>query len=316
MPEGATGGHYESWFLRANHPQRPLAFWIRYTIFAPKGDPGQAQGELWGIWFDGEAAESVSVYQAHPLRECSFSRSGLDLRIGSSWLRDGEVDGGARSAGRELRWSLRWAGDEPPLLLLPETMYDGGFPKAKALVAMPNAVFDGALSIDDDRHDVEGWIGSQNHNWGVRHTDRYAWGQVAGFDGEPDAFLECATAQLKLGPVWTPRLTLAVLRYRGHEYALNSLHQGVRAKGSFGFYEWSAATRDRDIGISARFEGQAATFAVLSYRNPPGGVKTCHNSKLASCRVRIERKGQAPRELATENRAAFEIITDRTPSHG
>jgi hypothetical protein len=32
-------GHYESFFQRANHPTRPLAFWIRYTIFSPTGHP-------------------------------------------------------------------------------------------------------------------------------------------------------------------------------------------------------------------------------------------------------------------------------------
>ena len=42
----APGGHYESYFLRANHPERPLAFWIRYTIFSPKGRAGDAVGEL------------------------------------------------------------------------------------------------------------------------------------------------------------------------------------------------------------------------------------------------------------------------------
>ena len=36
----SSPGHYESWFLRGNHPSRPLAFWIRYTIFHPRGgDP-------------------------------------------------------------------------------------------------------------------------------------------------------------------------------------------------------------------------------------------------------------------------------------
>ena len=30
-------GHYESFFQRANHDERPLAFWIRYTIFVPSG---------------------------------------------------------------------------------------------------------------------------------------------------------------------------------------------------------------------------------------------------------------------------------------
>ena len=58
-------GHYESWFQRANHPTRPLALWIRYTIFAPSHGP--AEGELWAIWFDGEqqrvtAAKSCLLY--------------------------------------------------------------------------------------------------------------------------------------------------------------------------------------------------------------------------------------------------------------
>ena len=32
-------GHYESYFQRANHPSKPLAFWIRYTLFSPRGNP-------------------------------------------------------------------------------------------------------------------------------------------------------------------------------------------------------------------------------------------------------------------------------------
>jgi hypothetical protein len=47
-------GHYESYYLRGNHPNRPLAFWIRYTIFSAEGRPSDALGELWAIVIDGE----------------------------------------------------------------------------------------------------------------------------------------------------------------------------------------------------------------------------------------------------------------------
>ena len=60
------------------------------------------------------------------------------------------------------------------------------------------ARFSGSLTVDGEKVDIAGWIGSQNHNWGSRHTDRYAWGQVAGFDEQPDAFLECSTARLRM----------------------------------------------------------------------------------------------------------------------
>ena len=41
-----VGGHYESYFLRGNHPDKPLAFWVRYTIFAPRQRYDDALGEL------------------------------------------------------------------------------------------------------------------------------------------------------------------------------------------------------------------------------------------------------------------------------
>ena len=121
------------------------------------------------------------------------------------------------ASGRRIGWALRFAGGQPPLLLLPEALYEGGFPKAKSLVPRPLARFDGELHVDGVHLPVQGWPGSQNHNWGSRHTDRYAWGQGAGFDGDEDAFLECSTARVRVGPIWTPWLTLSVLRIQGSE---------------------------------------------------------------------------------------------------
>ena len=57
-------GHYESWFQRANHPTRPLAFWIRYTLFAPRAPESSSArpiGELWAITFDGERDRVVAL---------------------------------------------------------------------------------------------------------------------------------------------------------------------------------------------------------------------------------------------------------------
>jgi hypothetical protein len=49
---GMATGHYESWFQRANDPSGSRAFWIRYTIFAPRDRPADAVGELWAIVFE------------------------------------------------------------------------------------------------------------------------------------------------------------------------------------------------------------------------------------------------------------------------
>jgi hypothetical protein len=313
--EGDAHGHYESYFQRANHPERPLAFWIRYTVFSLKGRPRDAVGELWAIYFDGERERVAAAKQVVPMRDCRFAQQGLDVRIGDAVLTDGHLRGRASAGANALQWDLRYAGDEPPLLLLPVSLYERGFPKSKALVGTPNAVFDGTVSVNGSAVDVRGWVGSQNHNWGSKHTDSYAWGQVAGFDGAPRAFLECSTARLKVGPFWTPRLTLVVLRLEDEEIRLNSLAQAFRAHADFDFVSWRFESRTHSVRVRGAIHAPRSLFVGLTYNNPPGGTKTCLNTKLAACELTVERAGQAPRTLTTKHRAAFEILTDRQ-DHG
>ncbi len=306
-----AGGFYESYFQRANHPSRPLAFWIRYTVFRPQGRPEAACGELWAIYFDGENGHITAVKEEVPIAACHFSPAQLDVRIADATLADGALHGRAASAAQALAWALRYEGHERPLLLLPASLYAGGFPKAKALVGTPGAEYHGTLTVDGRDIVIDGWRGSQNHNWGSRHTDRYAWGQVAGFDNAPDAFLECATAQIRLGPCWSPRLTFLVLRDEGEEIALNGLLQAVRARGRYDFFEWALDVRGPRVRVHGRIQAPASAFVALAYRNPPGGSKTCLNTKLAGAQFTVERAGRPPRVLQTQHRAAFEILTDR-----
>ncbi|HEY8380032.1 MAG TPA: hypothetical protein VIK91_26260 [Nannocystis sp.] len=316
---GSPGGHYESYFQRANHPERPLGFWSRYTIFCPKGHPEQALGELWAIWFDGERGTIAAAKQEVPWSACACARDRLEARIGAATLDESGLKGQVESGGHALAWDLRYTSPEPPLLLLPPNLYRGGFPKAKALVGAPNAVFSGTFTVDGEVHAIDGWVGSQCHNWGSRHTDRYAWGQVAGFDGAPDTFLECATARLKLGPLWTPPMTLIVLRIGGEQIALNSLAQAVRARGRVDArgpeFTWELTSRWGEVEVEARISARREAFVGLAYRNPPGGVKTCLNSKIAGCELTLRRAGRAPLVLRSRARAAFEILTDEA-GHG
>lgn len=309
---GMQGGHYESYFQRANHPHRPLAFWNRYTIFSPRHRAADAVGELWAIYFDGERGRIAAAKQVIPLSACRFADDGLDLRIGDALLVDGELKGSASSGGHSLQWALRYAGGQAPLLLLPERLYAAGFPKAKALVGAPNAIFDGTLVVDGETIAIERWQGSQNHNWGSRHTDSYAWGQVAGFDNAPDAFLECSTARLRIGPWWTPPLSVIVLRAEGREFALNGMLQALRARAGFDFFDWHIASRSAAASIAVHIQAPRTSFVGLKYDNPPGGAKTCLNTKLARCELTLELPGRAPRIFRTGHRAAFEILTERS----
>jgi hypothetical protein len=314
--EGGAQGHYESWFQRANHRERPLAFWIRYTIFAPRGRPDAAIGELWAVFFDGERRRVVAVKEEHPIAACRFSSSLLEVTIAGAHLDHARLEGSASRGGHTIRWSLAYDSPEPPLFLLPLRLYDAPFPKAKALVGSPFARFEGSLEVDGERVPIESWIGSQNHNWGSRHTDRYAWGQVAGFDDAPDAFLELSSARVRLGPVMTPQMTPIVLRVGGREHRLHGVTRALRARARYEPFHWSFESADDEVRIAGTIAAPAWSFVALPYRNPPGGIKTCLNSKIARCDLTVERRGEATRTMSTAWRAAFEIVTDDPPPAG
>jgi len=312
-------GHYESFFQRANHPTRPLAFWIRYTIFSPEQRPEDALGELWAVYFDGEAGHHVAAKNEVPLSRCTFKTSEFFVEIDGSRLEPGKLRGEAACGGRTISWDLSYRGDAKPLFLLPLELYETRFPKAKSVVGLPMAVYSGVLSINGKPMEVTDWLGSQNHNWGSKHTDLYAWGQVAGFDTHPESFLEVATARIKIGPLWTPFMTPLVLRHEGEEIALNGLRQMIRARGSFDYFTWKFRSATRDVEVEGTICASRDAFAGLNYYNPPGGNKHCLNSKIASCELRITDrragKTRAPQALSAKSRAAFEILTDDR-SHG
>lgn len=312
----ADRGHYESWFLRANHPHEPIALWIRYTVFAPAGRSADARGELWAIWFDGRGPVTriVAAKSELPLSQCSFAADRLDVVIGGARMRDDgptvHADGEASRGGTTIAWSLQAAGDAPPLLLLSRRLYAARVPKAKALIGLPGCSFRGTLHVDGERHDIDGWPGSVNHNWGERHTDRYGWVQVIGFDEDPTAVLESISARLRLGPLWTPWLTVAVLREGGREHRFDGLGRAALGRvtlddaGRLDFtLRNSAGTR---LHVTA--EAPPHAFVDLRYDNPPGGAKRCRNCKLARVGLTLDRPGQPPLLLHTTSRAALELV--------
>jgi len=307
--KGQTKGHYESYFLRANHPTKKEAFWIRYTIFSAKGGTGTI-GELWAIYFTEEG--QVSVKKEVKLENCKINNTHFEFHVGDSEI--GRSN--AKGIIDNFSWELNYESDSEPLFLLPLNYYNLPLPKAKSIVSQPFAKFNGTLTIDGKEINIKDWIGSQNHNWGEKHTDYYAWGQVAGFDNYENSFLELITAQQKIGFYTTPFLTLLVLKHKGKTYQLNTIVQGFKSKGSFedtsDTYHWKFDCENKEVKITGEIKGTEKDFAKLKYYNPPGGSKKCMNSKIASCHITIEEKTNLgfKDELVSKNRAAFEILSD------
>jgi len=306
---GDTAGHYESWFQRANAGD--LAFWIRYTLFVPRGKPEAAVGELWAIWFE-RGGTIVAVKSELPIARCALTADRFDVRIGEATLDATSLRGEASTGDHRIAWDLQFGGGQEPMLLFPRRLYDTRLPRAKAVVPRPLARFTGTITVDGTRHEIASWVGSQNHNWGSRHTDRYAWGQVAGFDEAPEAFLECSTARLRIGPVWTPPLSPVVMRLGDETLKWNGLLHTARALGAYAPYQWHLESSGKPGKIDIRIQAGAKEFVALRYPNPPGGTKICLNSKLAHCEVTLTRPGRIPLVLHSD-RVAFEILDDTAP---
>lgn len=308
------GGHYESWFLRANDPKSQRAFWIRYTQFIA-ADNRPALGEIWAMWFDGDADRVIAVKQEFPLEDCRFSKERMDVELPVAELASHALKGRADHNGNSISWNLSYEGEPDSLLLLPENFYNKPLPKAKTVTSRPQVRYKGTLEVNGETFQLDGWPGSENHNWGSKHTDQYAWGQVVRFDNHRDAFFECATARIRIGPVPSPWMTIACLRLDGQDYLFNSLGTALKAKGVYRFFSWDIDTRSQGNRLRARIEAPANRFTALTYYNPPAGSKTCLNSKIARCELEFTAKGAEPVKLESNNSAAFEIFTDRD-DHG
>jgi hypothetical protein len=316
--KGQKAGHYESYFLRANHPVEAKAFWIRYTIFSPKGSPEKALAELWGIWFDGDTGKHIAVKSEQSLDNATYSDSNFQVDFFGSKLNSRLASGNIHSEKGKISWDLEYSSSESPVFLFPLSSYDAPLPKAKSLVSLPMACFKGTITVNGKKMIIDNWIGSQNHNWGERHTDYYAWGQVAGFDNAPNSFLEIGSGKLKIvGSVMTPFLTPIVLRHEGKEYALNGWGNILKSKADLKYYEWHFSSENEVVKINGVIKAHAKDFVGLTYYNPPGGNKFCLNSKIASCELMVTEKSRIGLSytLSTVHRAAFEILTD-DPEHG
>lgn len=299
-------GFYESFFIRANHPVEPKAFWIRYTLFSPKDNPKDRTASLWIIYFEG-----TSIYPSKTTfywNDCCFPRKQFSVELGGNFINSAR----AKGESGQLSWDLHYKTEQSALFLLPLSMYNSPFPKAKSIVSQPFALFNGQIKKAGLSIKIDNWIGSQNHNWGYKHTDFYAWGQVAGFDNSPGTFLEVVTAKLVVAELKTPYVTIMVLHHNGKTYSLNDVGCWLRNKGEFKYFQWDFECSNRQISVKGQIKASKAAFVGLKYNNPIGGHKNCLNSKLASCtlEINIPTAIGMPQLLYTQHRCAFEILTN------
>ncbi|MDT5052288.1 MAG: hypothetical protein QOF66_654 [Mycobacterium sp.] len=301
--------YYESRYIRANHPERPQALWLRETLLLPvAGDP---VADVWVMVFDPEGAGNRALKQPYPIAAAAYEYDDWTARIGATSIDDRSAQGVVTGGNRSARWDLRITpGSEDAVKLLTDRGYKARFPTAKTTVRHPLAQFDGQVELDDARLVLDGWTGSVNHNWGTRHTPAYAFGQVCGFDDAPESSMEIVTARAAVGPVSLPATTLFVFRHAGGEFAVRSILGSLQTHGRYQPFSWAFGASVRDQMIEGEIVAEPADVIGLTYTDTDGGSKYCYNSAIATCRIQVAGKAFERTELMATRRAMFEILTD------
>ncbi len=318
-----TPNHVESYFLKATSADAERAFWLKATIFASADEPAGAKAEAWAVAFDHRGPQQCHVAVKHtvPHKKASFSDQGL----GVDWqepasgdrmhLEPGIARGAVTTRGDRIKWDLRFAGDDRPVVPFPfERMYTGPFPSSKLVTPYPDVRFEGELGVGDDSWSIDGWRGMQGHNWGRGHAEQYAWAHCNQWQEDSPTVLEAVSARVRVGPLLTPTLTVVSLRHEGQDYYFNQPLELLRAKGDIGLRRYRFQAASKVARIEGELEAEVDDFVGLYYANPQGEMTYCLNSKLASGRLRFEAEGKPPLDLTTKA-AAFEAATKRS-DHG
>jgi hypothetical protein len=300
---GPRDGMYESYYLKACHPERAQGLWIRYTVHKRPGHP--PAGSLWFTLFDTEAGAPQAVKQT---TEDLDAPPGAYIRIGDAEFGPAAASGSAEGEGRSASWDLSISSSEPPLHHLPrDWMYRAPIPKTKLLSPLPDARFSGRAQIGGVEVELDGWRGMVGHNWGAQHAERWIWMHAAGFAQDDDAWLDVALGRIAVGPMTTPWIANGVLSIDGERIALGG---PARAR--------TTEVAERPDGATFTLTGEDATvqgtvgapreaFVGWVYADPDGSEHHTVNCSVSDMSLVLSRPGRDPVSLDVEGGAAYEL---------
>ena len=284
-------GVYEVWFITFTDPVTGRGYWIRSTYIAPKR--GEASAGVWFARFD--PADPGLTFGIHR-RSLDWSISALefDVRIDGTLMRSGRAEGSIEGGGHEASWDLQFPTGGETYPLLPQALYRGRHAPTKPLSPNVDTRITGSITIDGERSEILDASGQQGHLWGERHALRWAWAHCSDFVDE-EATLHAVTALGRRGPLKTPYVTFAGVRWEGRWIRLRRMSP----KRDFGLGTWRVDLESRRYRLTGRIEAPSIALLRARYEDPDGSARYCHNSEIASCRLALfERRLGGFEELA------------------
>lgn len=292
FPDLAAG--YESYYLRACHPDGGLGVWIRYTVHRRPG--ARPTGALWCTLFEpsGPTATKVSGPPA----------AGDWIRVGDAELGPGRAHG----AAHDMSWDLRFSGAAPLCHLPFGPLYRAPVPRTKPVSLHPVARFDGSITVGGRSIDVSGWPGMVGHNWGTQHAERWIWLHGMGFAGTGEGtWLDLTFARIRVGGRVTPWVANGAISVRGERIRLGGLTRDRRPLIEESPDHLWFAVAGSEIVVAGTAAAPRERIVGWVYADPDGSDHHTTNCSIADLVVRVARPGRAPLELRASGLAAYEL---------
>lgn len=301
---GRFAAGYESFYLRAGHPDGGLGVWIRYTVHRRAG--AAPTGSLWFTLFDAGAPAPVAAKLTMPDPETG---AGDWLRVAGGRIGPGAATGQiAVPDGPQVDWELRFDGAAPLAHLPRGWLYRTPVPRTKPVSLHPVARFDGTVTVAGRRIELAGWPGMVGHNWGSQHAERWIWLHGMGFAGAgADTWLDVVFARVILGKGLTPWLAGGALSLAGQRFRLGGVtrHRAVAVTETPDSLRF--ALPGRGVTVSGTVTAQRERFVGWVYTDPSGSEHHVVNSSIADLEVSVARRGAAPETLRATGLAAYEL---------
>ena len=190
-----VAGRYESWFLqRPRRRARPPAAGALDPPHAHRAARRRESGALWCTVFDpGRRARPRSSSRCRlPGRRAPAATASAARRARAGGMAEWDL------AARRRRPAA--AASAPA----PRCTGAGAAHQARGARAR-TAIVAGRLDVRRHaRSRSSAGAATVGHNWGAEHAERWVWLHAAGFEDEPDAWLELAIARVRVGRCVTP----------------------------------------------------------------------------------------------------------------
>jgi hypothetical protein len=273
--------------------------WIRHTRHLAAGAT-EGSAALWCTVFDPMAGAPAAVKQ-------SLEEIPPGVRAGPEHFR-----GEARARGRMAEWELSLSGVNGSLRhLRPSLLYRLPLPKTKLEAPVPDGIARGRVVVDGVLADVVGWRATVGHNWGREHAERWVWLHAAGFEDEPEAWLELVIARVRVGGALTPWIANGAVFLGGQRFRLGGLGHvpGVRVVAGPGRLEAIVPGERLEIRVAVHADlDQTVGFKYAGVgTDSVAGEREVLHAGLAEVRLGVRRRGRSSAELATACGGAYEL---------